>query len=49
MNDSTRIGLRISKRVREDFEKEAEKENRSLSNMVETALREWLKGRGYDY
>lgn len=49
MNDKRQASFRLSDRVLDDMQTEADKENRNLTNMVETALREWLRGRGYDY
>ncbi len=48
MTNTTRMGLRLKTRVREALEEEARRQNRTLSNMAETALAEWLRDRGYD-
>lgn len=48
MNDRKPASFRLPQEVLEAMQSEAEKDNRSLTNMVERALREWLRGRGYD-
>ena len=40
-----RIGIRITKELKEDLEKLSAKENRSFSNYIETLLIEHLKNR----
>jgi hypothetical protein len=37
------LNVRIAPDLLEDLKKQAAKENRALSNMVETALREYLR------
>lgn len=41
-----RFLLRLPSDLREEFEKIAEAEHRSLTNLIIHALREWFAGRG---
>lgn len=44
-NDKTRTMLTLKKELKEQAQRQAEKENRSLNNLIETALIEYLKSR----
>jgi predicted GNAT superfamily acetyltransferase len=41
------VGIRLATNLRDFLEQEADKENRSLSNMIMHALLEWMQERGY--
>lgn len=41
-DDKTRYSLTLEKTVKEQLEKEAKKQNRSLNNLIETVLKEYL-------
>ena len=41
------VGFRMDTALREFFDKEAAKENRSFSNLILTILREWAKAKGF--
>jgi hypothetical protein len=41
------VGFRLATNLRDFLEQEADKENRSLSNMIMHALLEWMQERGY--
>jgi len=41
--DKTRYALTIEKLVKEQLEIEAKKQNRSLNNLIETILKDYLK------
>ncbi|HEY9570786.1 MAG TPA: ribbon-helix-helix protein, CopG family [Metalysinibacillus sp.] len=41
-DDKTRYSLTLEKTVKEQLEKEAKKQNRSLNNLIETILKEYL-------
>lgn len=42
-NEKIRISLTLKKEIKETAQKQAEKENRSLNNLIETALLDYLK------
>lgn len=42
-NEKTRTMLTLTKELKETAQKQANKENRSLNNLIETALIEYLK------
>ena len=42
-NDKTRTMLTLSKELKKQAQNQAKKENRSLNNLIETALMEYLK------
>jgi len=44
-NQKTRYSLTLRKDVKERLEEEAKKQNRSLNNLIETVLEEYLKSR----
>ena len=39
------IGLRVEPELKEQLEKVAEEENRSVANLIETVMRAWLDNR----
>lgn len=41
------VGFRMDTALREFFDKEAAKENRSFSNLILTILRDWAKQKGF--
>lgn len=43
-NEKTRTMLTLKKELKEQAEQQAKKENRSLNNLIETALMEYLEG-----
>ena len=43
MNEKTQFTLRINKKTKEEIEKIAKKENRSINNMIEIILKKYIK------
>lgn len=43
MNEKTQFTLRINKKTKEEIEKIAKKENRSINNMIEMILKKYIK------
>jgi len=41
-NEKTRYSLTMEKELKEQLEKEAKNQNRSLNNLIETALKDYL-------
>jgi len=41
-NEKTRYSLTMEKELKEQLEKEAKNQNRSLNNLIETVLKEYL-------
>lgn len=41
-NEKTRYNLTLEKEVKEQLETEAKKQNRSLNNLIETVLKDYL-------